>query len=220
MENKKANNYLDFIKKDKLFYISLFVIFVLLIIIWFISNKSKGVENKLATELLAKGSSYTEIERRWLIKKEDIPFDLNAILREDQEQSYLDNNPEIIIRRNNMGESFYIASKSNKRENGLVKDKTEKTILEKDYNELYEEKQGNTIIKSRLITTDPETELTYVMDLYSNELSGIEILEIEFNSIEEANNFKAPEWVGEEITYNEDYDGYNLATKGAPTTIE
>ena len=218
MENKKANNYLDFIKKDKLFYISLFVIFVLLIIIWFISNKSKGVENKLATELLAKGSSYTEIERRWLIKKEDIPFDLNAILREDQEQSYLDNNPEIIIRRNNMGESFYIASKSNKRENGLVKDKTEKTILEKDYNELYEEKQGNTIIKSRLITTDPETELTYVMDLYSNELSGIEILEIEFNSIEEANNFKAPEWVGEEITYNEDYDGYNLATKGAPTT--
>ena len=39
-----------------------------------------------------------------------------------------------------------------------------------------------------------------------------------FNSIEEANNFKAPEWVGEEITYNEDYDGYNLATKGAPTT--
>ncbi len=218
MENKKTNNYLDFIKKDKLFYISLFVIFILLIIIWFISNKSKGVENKLATELLAKGSSYTEIERRWLIKKDDIPFDLNAILREDQEQSYLDNNPEIIIRRNNMGESFYIASKSNKRENGLVKDKTEKTILEKDYNELYEEKQGNTIIKSRLITTDPETELTYVMDLYSNELSGIEILEIEFNSIEEANNFKAPEWVGEEITYNEDYDGYNLATKGAPTT--
>ena len=96
MENKKTNNYLDFIKKDKLFYISLFVIFVLLIIIWFISNKSKGVENKLATELLAKGSSYTEIERRWLIKKDDIPFDLNAILREDQEQSYLDNNPEII----------------------------------------------------------------------------------------------------------------------------
>jgi CYTH domain-containing protein len=218
MEDKKSNKYMDYIKKDKLFYISLLAILVLLIIIWVISTKSKGIENKLASDLLSKGSTYTEIERRWLIRKDDIPFDLNAITREDQEQSYLDDNPEIIIRRNNMGESFYIESKANKRENGLVDDKTEKTIIEKEYKELFEEKVGNTLIKTRLITT--ENDVTYIMDLYSNELSGIEILEIEFYSVEDANKFVAPEWVGREITYDEDYNGYNLATRGAPVTIE
>lgn len=218
MEDKKSNKFMDYIKKDKVFYISLLAVFVLLIIIWIISNKSKGVENKLASDLLSKGSTYTEVERRWLINKDDIPYDLNTIEGEDQEQSYLDDNPEIIIRRNNMGESFYIESKANRRENGLVDDKTEKTILEKDYNELFEDKKGNTLIKTRF--TVREDDLVYIMDLYSNELSGVGILEIEFNGIDEANRFVAPEWVGREVTYDEDYYGYNLATRGAPVVIE
>ena len=51
------------------------------------------------------------------------------------------------------------------------------------------------------------------VDLYIN-LNNLKIVEVEFESEKEANNFKPPKWFGKEVTYNLEYKNKNLALRG------
>lgn len=53
--------------------------------------------------------------------------------------------------------------------------------------------------------------LTAELDIYHNELDGLSTVEVEFTDIEEATNFKEPDWFGVDITSDKSYKNKNLA---------
>lgn len=54
------------------------------------------------------------------------------------------------------------------------------------------------------------------LDIYSDKLKGLKIVEVEFNSVREARKFKLPKWFGKEVTYDKRYKNRNLAIYGLP----
>jgi hypothetical protein len=71
-------------------------------------------------------------------------------------------------------------------------------------------KDGSTITKYRL--TAPRVLPRLELDIYYGKLDGLVILEHEFDTIEEANNFVIPSWiVGTEVTDDPQFKNKNLA---------
>ena len=48
-------------------------------------------------------------------------------------------------------------------------------------------------------------------------LDGLRIAEIEFSTDVESDNFRCPEWFGEEVTEDERYKNWSLALNGIPS---
>jgi adenylate cyclase len=59
-------------------------------------------------------------------------------------------------------------------------------------------------------------ELEIELDVYTGELEGLIVAEVEFPDDAKADAFEAPGWFGEEVTGNEDYLNETLATEGLP----
>ena len=60
-----------------------------------------------------------EIERKWLIDVNNIPYDLNSLDHDDIEQAYISFKPTIRIRKiSNKGE-YVLTIKSSSKDNGL-----------------------------------------------------------------------------------------------------
>lgn len=57
------------------------------------------------------------------------------------------------------------------------------------------------------------------IDIFSGELEGLAYLEIEFESEEEANNFKSYDWVIKDVTDDENYKNGHLARYGIPNSF-
>ena len=51
---------------------------------------------------------------------------------------------------------------------------------------------------------------TVELDIFKGELEGLVIAEAEFDSVEEANGFAAPDWFSEDVTYDKNYHNSNL----------
>jgi hypothetical protein len=54
-----------------------------------------------------------EIERKWLINKSNIPFDLSNLDYFEIEQTYINFSPEIRVRKINKGVEYTFAEKTN-----------------------------------------------------------------------------------------------------------
>ena len=53
--------------------------------------------------------------------------------------------------------------------------------------------------------------MTAELDLYHNELDGLSTVEVEFTDVEEATEFKEPDWFDIDITSDKSYKNKNLA---------
>ena len=144
-----------------------------------------------------------EIERKFLVK--DLP-NLESIKGEEIIQGYLSYEPEIRIRKRDS--KYYLTKKSI---GSLVRNEEETQINELTYNIL------SSLVKDKLEKTryivKINNKLKAELDIYQGKLKGLYIVEVEFNSINEANNFIIPPWFGEEITNNQEYKNQNLAKK-------
>lgn len=166
-----------------------------------------------------------EIERQWLV---DVPVVSNWDERVTDihkiEQSYLQLEPEIRVRKRNiempnrrilaLADHYYLTFKSN---GDLSRIEVEKEISEDEYKELLQ------LFK---VTQEPINKLQYIMTVndiitgksYKAELNIVDegtknefsYIEIEFNSEEEAKSFTAPDWFGKEVTYDSDYKMKNI----------
>lgn len=156
-----------------------------------------------------------EIEKKWLIDKEKIPYDLSKVQDVVEiEQTYLCFSPEMRVRRYDNGSSFEYTVKSNTRVNGLVRNETNITISESEYNDLIKKKEGNTINKTRyqfLYHGD-----VIAIDIFHGDLDGLAYMEIEFENIDAANNYQTPDWVIADVTSDERYKNGCLARYGIP----
>jgi len=202
--------------KNKILY-GLFIILLIIIVGFVIYYSVKMIykSNYYAkiNEIL---SDDVEIEKKWLIKQEKIPYDLKKAEVMNIEQTYICFSPEMRVRRINNGESYTFTMKTNITEDGMTRDETEIEITEEEYNNLVSKKEGNTIFKTRYQFLDNSSNQLIAIDIFLGDLQGLAYMEIEFPNKEEANNYKTPEWVEKDVTDDLRYKNGHLARYGIP----
>ena len=180
-------------EKNKKAIIAIIILLLIAIPLYFLSNKllyslnyTLRINNILSDD--------KEIERKWLIDKEKIPYDLNGsgVEKYEIEQTYLCFDPEMRVRRYNNGESYEYTIKTNMTKDG----------------------EGNTIHKTRYQLYDGGQ--IVAIDIFHEDLEGLAYMEIEFKTKEESDNYNTPDWVIKDVTDNVNYKNGHLARFGIP----
>lgn len=154
-----------------------------------------------------------EIERKYSIKY--IPDDLKfeKIVNITQAFIYEDLKTILRIRKiqnkktNDLRYVYTLKTKSgldDKKVNNNISNlyEIESNINEDEYGQLLKNKIGNVIIKNRMVVPIDKN-LKVEIDVYEDYLEGLLTAEIEFKNEEEAKKFIKPEWLGEELSYEE-----------------
>lgn len=191
--------------KNIIIVLELIVIFVLAIILVLQHNESNLLEYA------------SEIERKWLIKVDDIPYDLSKAEKYEIVQNYLNFSPEIRVRNIN-NEEYILTTKCDTAIKGFTREEHEYMITEEEYNSLLTKKEGNTIYKTRYRFND-ENGIEMEIDIFSGNLQGLAYLEIEFLDIESANKYDTPNWVVKDVTTDLNYKNGYLARFGIPKSF-
>lgn len=147
-----------------------------------------------------------EIERKYLIHS--LPEHLEQYEHKQIEQGYLCTNPVVRIRRSN--ENYILTYKG---EGLMVREEYNLPLTKEGYEHMREKVDGILITKTRYLI--PLTDkLTIELDVFSGELSGLLLAEVEFKTEEEANCFIPPEWFGEDVTFSAKYHNSTLSQSG------
>ena len=149
-----------------------------------------------------------EIERKYAIKH--LPEDIKIEQKEEMEQAYLyeDANTSIRIRKKQIKQDtkyiYTVKTKGNEPiENRInTKYEIESNITKQHYETLMQRKISNLIKKTRIIVPI-ENQLKVEIDIYYEYLQGFLTAEVEFPNKETAKKFNKPEWLGEELSYQE-----------------
>ena len=160
-----------------------------------------------------------EIERKWLVDRNKIPYDLEKDAdKYELTQTYLNFSPEVRV-RNISNKRYIMAIKTGLTEKkGLTREETQYDITKEEYEHLLTKQEGEAIYKTRYqIKIDGHT---YAFDFFHEQLDGLTYLEIEFPSEDEANAFEAPSWLGKDVTNDINYKNQKLAQNGIPATFE
>ena len=153
-----------------------------------------------------------EIERKYAVN--DLPKDLKITDILDIEQAFIYKDAKTVIRirkiQNKKTNSIeYIYTVKTKGNITYHKDSTvakayeiESYIQEEDYDKLIKNKISSIIKKTRMVIPI-ENNLQVEMDIYKDYLQDLITAEVEFPSEDIANTFQKPEWLGEEMKYEE-----------------
>ena len=129
--------------------IIIFILIVILIIVFTIYLKNIIYDKKYIEKVNSITSDSVEIERKWIIDKEKIPYDLTNLQISMIEQTYICFSPEIRVRRINNGEEYTFTVKTNMTSDGMIRDEMEINITKEEYENLIKKREGNTILKTR-----------------------------------------------------------------------
>ena len=153
-----------------------------------------------------------EIERRFLLKpcpvkdflnREEIPFEALEI-----EQYYLKG--DCVIRYRKAGSNYYKTVKSGE---GMVRQESEREVSKEEYLQNLLNKDGRVIKKIRYRVKS--NNLILEIDEFMGSLEGLNILEVEFKSEDEANSYKIPifmqDLILQEITALRDFSNKALS---------
>lgn len=143
-----------------------------------------------------------EIERKFLIKS--LP-DLENVSYHEIEQAYLCTGPVIRIRKQDT--EYYLTYKA---KGFLAREEYNLPLTKEAYEHLIKKADGNIITKKRYLI--PYLSYTIELDIFEGKFSGLVIAEVEFQTTDEAQNFKAPEWFEEDVTYDEKYHNSYLSS--------
>lgn len=141
-----------------------------------------------------------EIERKFLIK--NLPENLENYHSHLIEQAYLCTSPVVRIRRQD--ENYILTYKGS----GLMsREEYNLPLTKESYDHLLPKADGTVITKRRYLIplTVPYEGLTIELDLFSGEWEGLQLAEVEFPDEETANAFTAPDWFGEDVTFDGHY---------------
>ncbi len=128
------------------------------------------------------------------------------------EQGYLAIGSEGEVRVRSKGDRLLLTAK---RGSGLSREEAEVELDRASFDELWPLTEGRRLQKRRHVM--PHGDLVIEIDVYGGDLEGLVVAEIEFPSEEEANVFKPPGWLGEEVTGDHRYLNETLATSGVPS---
>lgn len=201
-------------KYIKIIVISILILVGVLTILYFGKKPYEAIKyEQRITEISADDK---EIEKKWLIKKEDIPYNLNDtnVQRFEIKQTYLCFDPEMRVRDYNNGQSFEFTMKNNMSIDGLIRDEVNIDITKEQYDNLIKKQEGTTINKTRYqFYADGQL---IAIDIFHGDLDGLAYMEIEFKTEEESKNYKEPKWVIKDVTGDINYKNGHLARYGIP----
>ena len=156
-----------------------------------------------------------EIEKKFLINA--MPENIESYERREIEQGYLNRSPTLRIRRSN---DDYILTykrkltKTGLEANTLVNEEIEAELTEEAYLHLKEKIDGHLISKTRYIIPlgtcgdncpgaapeDAEKRLKIELDVFHGSLEGLIFAEVEFPSVDAAERFERPDWLGADVS--------------------
>lgn len=155
---------------------------------------------------------HTEIERKFLVKT--MP-DLSNAQKTYIHQGYLTHaNDSVEVRLRQKDEQYFITVKSG---SGMVRGERETAIDQKQFETLWPDTQGKRIEKHRW-TGQLNTQQTFELDVFMGELESLVLVEVEFSSTKQAENFQPADWFGREVTVDKCYKNKALAMN--PRAIE
>lgn len=146
-----------------------------------------------------------EIERKYLIDK--IPFSLEGFRCRHIEQGYLCTEPVVRIRRDD--DTCYLTYKS---KGLMVREEYNLPLTREAYEHLKTKVDGRIISKLRYMIP-LGTSLTAELDLFQDDLAPLMLAEVEFDTVEAAEKFIAPEWFGRDVTNSSQYHNSTLSKK-------
>ncbi len=146
-----------------------------------------------------------EIERKYLIEKNKIPFDYTQYPCRHIEQGYLCTEPVVRIRQDN--DEYVLTYKS---KGLMVREEYNLPLTESSYAHLKEKVDGRLIVKDRYVIP-LENDLFIELDIFSGDLNDLSLAEVEFPDIASAENFIPPEWFGEDVSNVPTYHNSNLS---------
>ncbi len=155
---------------------------------------------------------HTEIERKFLVKT--MP-DLSNAQKTYIYQGYLTHSSDSVeVRLRQKDEQYFITVKSG---SGMVRGERETSIEQKQFETLWPDTQGKRIEKHRW-TGQLNTLETFELDVFMGELESLVLVEVEFSSTKQADNFQPADWFGREVTADKRYKNKALAMN--PRAIE
>ena len=147
-----------------------------------------------------------EIERKYLVRR--LPDDLSKYEAKKIAQGYLCTDPVVRIRRSN--DNYYMTYKG---DGLMVREEYNLPLTREAYEHLLPKIDGLLIAKTRYLI--PLTDrLTAELDVFEGILSALTLVEVEFDSVEDANAFVPPEWFGEDVTESGKYHNSYLSQHG------
>lgn len=127
------------------------------------------------------------------------------------EQAYLSTSPVIRIRKRD--QAYYLTVKGS----GLIRrEEFEMPISAEEYHNLKTKAEGYIITKKRYLIPYHcnQKEYTIELDIFTGELEGLSLAEVEFSSLVEAENFIAPDWFLKNVSTNCRYHNSYLSKHG------
>ena len=146
-----------------------------------------------------------EIERKFLIKRETLPENLEQYPSKAIEQGYLCTEPVVRVRRDN--DDCYLTYKS---KGLMVREEYNLPLTRAAYDKLIKKADGNIITKIRYEIPEKDN-LTIELDIFEGRFAGLLLAEVEFSSEAEALSYTPPEWFGKDVTNDAAYHNSNMA---------
>lgn len=135
-----------------------------------------------------------EIERKFLISKENLPADLDAYPHHKLEQGYLSTAPVVRIRKED--DNYYLTYKSK----GLMtREEYNLPLTKESYEHMRPKADGILISKTRYLIPEKDR-LTIELDVFDAPYEGLYLAEVEFSSEEQALSYNPPVWFGKDVT--------------------
>ena len=146
-----------------------------------------------------------EIERKYLIEKEQLPANLASYPFHKIEQGYLWTSPVVRIRRQD--DDYFLTYKSK----GLMaREEYNLPLTQEAYEHLKSNADGLVISKTRYLLPEKDG-LTIELDVFHADYEGLFLAEVEFPSEEAANSYTPPAWFGRDVTFSSDYHNSTLS---------
>lgn len=146
-----------------------------------------------------------EIERKYLVKS--LPENLENYEQKRIAQGYICTNPVVRIRRSN--DDYFLTYKG---QGLMAREEHEFPIPAEAYEHMLPKIDGILIDKIRYMIPLDETH-TAELDIFQGVLAPLRLVEVEFASIEDADNFVAPDWFGDDVTNSGEYHNSRLSQR-------
>ena len=143
-----------------------------------------------------------EIEKKFLINS--LP-DLSKYAYHKISQAYLNTDPVVRIRKQD--NDYYLTYKG---KGMMAREEYNLPLNATSYEHLSKKADGNVISKTRYLIP-LNNGLTAELDIFDPPFEWLQMIEVEFESIEQADNFTPPEWFGKEVTNDSHYHNSYLS---------
>ncbi|MBS6878201.1 MAG: CYTH domain-containing protein [Ruminococcus sp.] len=134
-----------------------------------------------------------EIERKFLIKRENLPENLEQYPSKVIEQGYLCTEPVVRIRKSN--DNYYLTYKS---KGLLAREEYNLPLTKEAYEHLKPKADGIVISKVRYVIPEKDG-LSIELDVFKAPYEGLLLAEVEFPTEEAAHAYQPPKWFGEDV---------------------